>query len=513
MSHEIRTPLNCIVGMSSLLLDEAEDMEPMHADSIQMINTSGELLKAVVDDVLDYAKLESGSFEVDIKETNLQHTLNSVAHSMSEKMREKNVRLRLDYSPFLPEILETDSRRLQQVLFNLLGNAGKFSKNDSVIDLTVSLVPVVSTGVDPSETSNGQVVRFEIKDYGKGIESKDFQTIFEPFSQASKETQTLYGGTGLGLSITSKLVHRLGGTITLKSEYGKFAEFTVNLPMRGKSVDILRLKKRVQDTTIILVEKPTTYDYNLTDHDIKPEPIPFGAGAAEAYNVDVERYTSLEQALDRIKDPKLVTPRKHYAFLVHEDLYQFGLSEKLESVFGGLNYTLMTFGPEFCVEATKDRHFKSLSGVFASSLLEKIAGHIERRKLKSLSASTTVSIGPASTTIDSCETQKEGADELAGRTGKDLAVGSHTPSPGINASAQRCSDTPNDDRTMSDSSKRSPKTSHEAIPSSDLPISCPKQTTNASTGRHHLKVLYAGRFHGAQSTPIVVLFQFHTPQH
>ncbi len=179
MSHEIRTPLNCIVGMSSLLLEDSEgpSMDPMHADSIRMINTSGELLRAVVDDVLDYAKLESGSFEVDIKPTKLQDTLDSVLYSISQKVQDKNIRVRTHFTPTVPEYIETDSRRLQQVLFNLLGNAGKFSKPDNVIDLSVGLVKDVSL--------NGRdLIRFSVRDYGKGIEKKDFETIFQPFSQA-----------------------------------------------------------------------------------------------------------------------------------------------------------------------------------------------------------------------------------------------------------------------------------------------------------------------------------------
>lgn len=550
MSHEIRTPLNCIVGMSSLLLDDAEEMDPMHAESIQMINTSGDLLKvstpvmhepytngdrslnlflqAVVDDVLDYAKLESGSFEVDIKKTNLQHTLNSVAHSMSEKMREKNVRLRLYYSPFLPEVVETDSRRLQQVLFNLLGNAGKFSKNNSVIDLTVSLVPVDSTGVDPAETSNGEVIRFEVKDYGKGIESKDFQTIFEPFSQASKETQTLYGGTGLGLSITSKLVHRLGGTISLKSEYGKFAEFTVHLPMRGRNVDIPRLQKMVQNTTIVLVEKPDAYDYSFTDYAIKPEPIPFNAEMSEAYNVDVERCMSLGQAFERIKNDNLVTPAKHYAFLVHEDLYQFELGEKLDNLLGSLNYTLMTFGPKFSVEVTKERHFKSLSGVFASSLLEKIAGHVERRKREKISSnpnSSTINLlmsketiqvqvgineglkPPLTFTAPSGKANNSNAREITSRvslSGNERAANQtpRWPFSGFSAFLDRGSSTQNGESGLSDPGEtvQTTTTGTAAIQQSDSPHSSGSNNSTgkkktASSSRRALKVLYAGKFY------------------
>lgn len=186
MSHEIRTPLNCIVGMSSLLLEDSEgpSMDPTQSDSIRMINTSGELLRAVVDDVLDYAKLESGSFEVDIKPTKLQDTLDSVLYSISQKVQDKNIRLRTHFTPTIPEYIETDSRRLQQVLFNLLGNAGKFSKTDSVIDLSVSLIKASSENDPKTQINNGDVIRFSIRDYGKGIEKKDFETIFQPFSQA-----------------------------------------------------------------------------------------------------------------------------------------------------------------------------------------------------------------------------------------------------------------------------------------------------------------------------------------
>ena len=184
MSHEIRTPLNCIVGMSSLLLEDSPSMDSMHADSIRMINTSGELLRAVVDDVLDYAKLESGSFEVDIKPTKLQDTLDSVLYSISQKIQDKNVRLRTHFTPTVPEYIETDSRRLQQVLFNLLGNAGKFSKADSVIDLSVSLKKAPAQKESNKQNRTRDLIRFSIRDYGKGIEKKDFQTIFQPFSQA-----------------------------------------------------------------------------------------------------------------------------------------------------------------------------------------------------------------------------------------------------------------------------------------------------------------------------------------
>jgi signal transduction histidine kinase len=380
MSHEIRTPLNCIVGMSSLLLDDADVLDPMHADSIRMIYTSGDLLKAVVDDVLDYAKLESGSFEVDIKEINLQHTLSSVVHSISQKVQEKNIRMRLHYSPLLPATFETDSRRLQQVLFNLLGNAGKFSKENSVIDFQVSIIPAASTEVNPDDTSNGEVVRFSVKDYGKGIEKKDFKTIFDPFSQASKETQTIYGGTGLGLSITSKLVKRLGGAIGVQSEYGKFAEFTVDLPFRGKTVNTVKLRKTMRNTVIVIVEPKKHYNYGFCNDVSQEEPSAFHEAESEAFGLRVIRCHNLDCFFHQLKTSDMVTPDTHFALLVREDLYQFGTIEMLESLVHRMNYTLMTFGPKYAVETTKDRHFKSLEGIFPASLLESIAEHIDRSK-------------------------------------------------------------------------------------------------------------------------------------
>eukprot|EP00536_Pseudo-nitzschia_multiseries_P004068 jgi/Psemu1/187253/e_gw1.66.26.1 len=267
MSHEIRTPLNCIVGMSSLLLEDSEgpSMDPMHADSIRMINTSGELLRAVVDDVLDYAKLESGSFEVDINSTKLQDTIDSVLYSISQKFKEKNVRLRPHFTPTVPEFLETDNRRLQQVLFNLLGNAGKFSKPDNLIDLSISVIKASSDDQNSNENGNRDIIRFSIRDYGKGIEKKDFETIFQPFSQASKETQNIYGGTGLGLSITSKLVHRLGGTISLDSELGQYADFTVDLPLNGNPVDVQKISQSLKNTTIVLIEPKQPNTNRKTD--------------------------------------------------------------------------------------------------------------------------------------------------------------------------------------------------------------------------------------------------------
>ena len=403
MSHEIRTPLNCIVGMSSLLLEDSLSMDPMHAESIRMINTSGELLKAVVDDVLDYAKLESGSFEVDIKPTSLQFTLDSVAHSISQKLQEKNIRLRTFYSPTLPDTMETDSRRLQQVLFNLLGNSAKFSKPSSVIDLTVSLISAAerkSTGKmmgGEQDSKSDDVIRFSVKDYGKGIDKKDFKTIFEPFSQASKESQTVYGGTGLGLSITSKLVHRLGGTISLDSEMGKFAEFTVDLPFRGVPVDVNNLRSKLKDTTIIIVEPKLEFDLSFAENAIKSDALALDQEVANIYHLDVLRLERMDQVYSTLNIFKERRTQRNFAIVVHENLFEERAVERLESMAGQLDYTLMTYGPNYAIKVTKGQHFKGLLGLFPAVLLESITKHIAQQKIRRLSLASKPAVSKSPT--------------------------------------------------------------------------------------------------------------------
>mmetsp|Transcript_13864 Transcript_13864/g.33543 ORF Transcript_13864/g.33543 Transcript_13864/m.33543 type:complete len:997 (+) Transcript_13864:139-3129(+) len=216
MSHEIRTPLNCIVGISNLMLDSCEE-ESMR-ESIEMITSSGDLLLAVVDDVLDYSKLAAGKVETKIAPTKLRVPINTVETSIRTKAIENGLELRTNYSPDLPEFVVTDARRLQQILYNLLGNAAKFGSTGKYVDFSIVLEP-----------RDRSFLRFSIKDYGKGIAPEELNNIFEPFRQLASN-QPSHGGTGLGLAITRQLVRALGGTVEVQSDYGNWCEFTVCLP-------------------------------------------------------------------------------------------------------------------------------------------------------------------------------------------------------------------------------------------------------------------------------------------
>ena len=406
MSHEIRTPLNCIVGMSSVLLEDTEsEMDQMHAESIRMIYTSGELLRAIVDDVLDYAKLESGSFEVDVRKTNLQESLDGVVHSISQKVQEKNIRLRTHFSPNLPKNIETDSRRLQQVLFNLLGNSGKFSVETSVIDLSVSFIVALEESKEhlsglSSRSGNSAwiaserqgIIRFSVRDYGKGIEKKDFKTIFEPFNQASKQTASVYGGTGLGLSITSKLVKRLGGTISVDSELGKFTDFTVDLPFNGEPVDKEGIRRRLEKAVIVMVNPNQKFDYSFTSFPIKEEPMPLGPEVIANYGVQVVRSESLGDVYDKISRGEIQTTGQQFAFLVHEDLFDRQTFYGLAELVGLQNCTLITHGQKYSIKETKERHIRSLAGMFPSVLLEYVANRITQTEHTILSNALSLTV-------------------------------------------------------------------------------------------------------------------------
>jgi len=159
-----------------------------------------------------------------VRPVNLRETVDTVVKSMEMKTGVNGARILPIWSPTVPETLFTDSHRLQQILFNLLGNAVKFSKPNGTVEIKIS-----------DDFEGG--VKFVVKDYGKGIERSQLNLIFEPFTQASSEIQIDYGGTGLGLSITKKLVSALGGTIQADSVLGEWTEFVFQLPQGNISIE------------------------------------------------------------------------------------------------------------------------------------------------------------------------------------------------------------------------------------------------------------------------------------
>lgn len=232
ISHELRTPLNGIISMAQLIQDD-DNLDESQKESLQVITQSGQFLMSIINDVLDFSKLQALQKE-DGKRMNkdmfviqplrLRDILNGVVHTMRIQCRERHLHLYISYMGQAEDpdmIVHTDGNRLQQILYNLLGNAVKFSKEGGTIELQVS-------ATDDS-------LRFVIKDYGDGIRKENLFSIFEPYSQVKSANHNAHGGTGLGLTLTKLLTTCLGGTLTADSVYGEWTEFTVNLPLQPSS--------------------------------------------------------------------------------------------------------------------------------------------------------------------------------------------------------------------------------------------------------------------------------------
>ncbi len=217
MSHEIRTPLNEVIGITNLLLQGNPREDQM--DFIKTLRFSGNHLLTLVNDVLDYNKMESGKIEFEQIQFNLNDFLNDISRSYSYRSKEKNLDFRIIRPDTLPAEVIGDQVRLNQILSNLLSNALKFTKEGSI-----------SVYVNELERSENNIrLEFSVKDTGIGIPKEKHKLVFDSFTQASPDTTRHFGGTGLGLSICKKLVELQGGIITLDSEPGKGSSFTFSL--------------------------------------------------------------------------------------------------------------------------------------------------------------------------------------------------------------------------------------------------------------------------------------------
>jgi len=244
MSHELRTPLNSIIGFSRVILKGIDGpITELQQQDLSAIYNSGQHLLGLINDILDFAKIEAGKMELAFDEVNMSDITNSVLSTMSGLVKDKPVQLKAEIEPNLPTV-RADTIRIRQVMINLLSNAAKFTDEGNII---------VRVNTQTGETRRREM-RVSVIDSGPGISAEDQKKLFQAFSQVDDSPTRKTGGTGLGLSICLELVKMHGGKIWVESEVGKGSTFSFTLPLFHKKDEEASIK--TQKTILAIDDDP-----------------------------------------------------------------------------------------------------------------------------------------------------------------------------------------------------------------------------------------------------------------
>jgi PAS domain S-box-containing protein len=217
VSHEIRTPMNGIMGMAKLLADTSLTAE--QRTYVSAVSTSGSALLALIEDLLDFSRIEAGRFTPEPQPMSPREIAESVVELMASRAFAKGIGLACHVAPTVPQTIVADPGRIRQVLLNLIGNAIKFTDDGGIL-----------VDVETVANEHGESIRFIVSDTGSGLRAEDKDRIFEEFEQADGSSTRTHGGAGLGLAISRRIVSAMGGSIAVQSELGKGSAFSFDIP-------------------------------------------------------------------------------------------------------------------------------------------------------------------------------------------------------------------------------------------------------------------------------------------
>ena len=286
MSHEIRTPMNGVLGMIELV--QRTSLDDKQNKMLNTVRSSSNALLRIIDDILDFSKIEAGKLKLSKEKVKLFDIADEVVDSLSPLALEKSIEVLVYADPGLPEFV-ADPVRIRQILFNLMGNAIKFTDVNGYVAINIKRQYIID---------DDMCVEISVEDNGIGIEPEKQLKLFNPFTQADESTTREFGGTGLGLSICARIVELMNGTIKLDSEAGRGSTFSVSVPL-----------KIVADSEIREISIKNAVVHQLLENSIVENKL---NDELKQYEVKVINYTSVQQYLNDIGSLKVDKDEMHF---------------------------------------------------------------------------------------------------------------------------------------------------------------------------------------------------------